>query len=102
VHLVQILLPLHDDKGRGFPKDKYEGVAAELTDQFGGVTTYMRTPAEGRWQPGGEPVTEEDIVVFEAMVEMLDPRWWSNYRKSLERAFGQERIVVRAQPIQLL
>jgi hypothetical protein len=102
MHLVQILLPLHDAKGRGFPKAKYETMASELTNLFGGVTAYTRTPAEGRWKPGGQPATEEDIVVFEAMVETLDPKWWRKYRKDLERAFKQKSIVVRAQDIQLL
>lgn len=100
--LVQILLPLHDRKGRGFPKAKYETVASELTERFGGVTAFTRTPAEGRWKPGGAATHEDDIVVVEVMVERLDPAWWMKYRKKLERAFAQESIVVRAQDIQLL
>lgn len=102
MHLVQILLPLHDAKGRGFPKSKYEAVAAELTDLFGGVTSFTRTPAEGQWKPGGQPASEDDIVVIEVMVGTLDPKWWGKYRKGLERAFKQTSIVVRAQDIQLL
>lgn len=100
--LVQILLPLHDRKARGFPKAKYEAVASELTERFGGVTAFTRTPAEGRWKPGGAPASEDDIVVVEVMVEDLDPHWWRKYRKALERTFKQERIVVRAQDIQVL
>ena len=100
--LVQILLPLHDKKGRGFPKAKYETVASELTERFGGVTAFTRTPAEGRWKPGGAATHEDDIVVVEVMVERLDPAWWMKYRKKLERSFSQESIIVRAQDIQLL
>ncbi len=102
MHLVQILLPLHDAKGRGFPKANYEQVASELTERFGGVTAFTRTPAEGRWKPEGGPASEDDIVVVEVMTEGLDGKWWRNYRKRLERVFKQESIVVRAQDIQLL
>jgi hypothetical protein len=102
MHLVQVLLPLHDAKGRGFPKAKYELVATELTEKFGGVTAFTRTPAEGRWKPDGEPASEDDIVVVEVMTGELDGKWWARYRKKLEKAFKQESIVVRAQDIQLL
>jgi hypothetical protein len=102
MHLIQILLPLHDAKGRGFPKAKYEQVATELTEKFGGVTAFTRTPAEGRWKPRGGPASEDEIVVVEVMAEELDGRWWGRYRKSLEKGFKQEKIVVRAQGIQLL
>ena len=102
MHLVQILLPLRDAKGRGFPEAKYDVVAAKLTDLYGGVTAYTRTPAEGRWKPGGEAPSLEDVVVFEVMVEKLDVKWWRSYRKALERNFRQKSIIVRAQDIQLL
>lgn len=102
MYLVQILLPLHDAKGRGFPKVEYEKVATELTEKFGGVTAFTRTPAEGRWKPRGGPASEDDIVVVEVMTEHLDIKWWGKYRKALEKAFKQESIVVRAQDIQLL
>ncbi len=74
MHLVQILLPLRDDKGRGFPKQHYDKVATVLTNRFGGVTAYTRTPAEGRWKEGGRPVSEDDVVVFEVMVEGIERR----------------------------
>lgn len=102
MYLVQILLPLRDAKGRGFQEAKYDAVSAELTDRFGGVTAFTRTPAEGRWKPGGEAASQEDMVVVEVMVKTLDEKWWRIYRKSLERAFRQKHIVVRAQDIQLL
>jgi hypothetical protein len=102
MYLIQILLPLHDAKGRGFPKARYEQVATELTDKFGGVTAFTRTPAEGRWKPGGGPASEDDIVVVEVMTDDLDARWWEKYRKRLEKAFKQESIVVRAQDIRPL
>ena len=49
MHLVQLLLPLNDDKGRRFSAQAFRGLAQELTEKFGGVTSFTRTPAEGRW-----------------------------------------------------
>ncbi len=102
MYLIQILLPLRDAKGRGFPKKPYDDVAHALTEHFGGVTAYTRTPAEGRWKPGGEPASEDEIVVYEVMIKDLDPKWWRADRRSLEKAFKQKSIVIRAQDIQLL
>lgn len=102
VHLIQILLPLRDDKGRNFSPAKYDSIADELTDRFGGVTAYTRTPAQGRWKGGSQRTSEEDIVVMEVMVAHLEPKWWREYRTGLERTFEQESIVVRAQEIERL
>jgi len=92
----------------GFPDDLtgdafhgyYEQVEQELTARFGGLTAYARAPAKGLWskQPGHE--TRDDIVVYEVMVEPLDSSWWAAYRLDLEQRFGQEELVVRAQPIE--
>lgn len=45
MHLVQILLPLYDNDGRRFPTSHYESLRAELTERFGGLTSYSRAPA---------------------------------------------------------
>lgn len=102
MQLVQILLPLRDDEGRGFPVRLFDDVAHTLTDRFGGVTAFTRTPAEGRWKPDTEKATAEDIIVIEVMVASLDRSWWHTYRLLLERTFKQQTIVVRAQSIELL
>jgi hypothetical protein len=36
------------------------------------------------------------------MVDLLDISWWRGYRERLEREFGQQSIVVRAQKIQII
>jgi hypothetical protein len=40
--------------------------------------------------------------VFEVMAPTIDMKWWSDYRKVLERAFRQDTIVIRAQPLTIL
>ena len=77
-------------------------MAAKLTSRFGGVTAYTRTPAEGRWKVGTNPVSEDDVVIVEVMVETLDKAWWRTYRLSLEKTFKQLHVIVRVQPIEIL
>jgi hypothetical protein len=99
--LVQVLLPLTDNQRHPFPRAFYDQVASELTQRFGGVTAYTRSPAEGRWLHQGD-TTADEVIVIEVMVEALDEAWWSSYRAGLESVFRQKRIIVRAQPVKLL
>jgi hypothetical protein len=103
MHLVQLLLPLYDNAGARQPEALFRDVRRELTEQFGGLTTYSRAPARGLWQDDANGATEQDeIVVYEVMVERIDAAWWREYRESLERAFRQKALVVRAQEIWVL
>ena len=96
MQLVQILLPLYDNDGQPFPRQQFESVRAELTDLFGGVTAYVRSPAQGLWQEDDGSVARDDVVIHEVMVEDLDGAWWQAYGERLRRAFAQEELVVRA------
>ncbi|HYD16108.1 MAG TPA: hypothetical protein VEA77_06885 [Hyphomicrobium sp.] len=101
MHLIQILLPVHDDDGEAFSAHHYERLVHELTERFGGVTSYMRAPAEGRWSQGGE--TEHDeIVVVEVMITELDRAWWAALRDRLAEDFKQDEIVIRSQSMERL
>ena len=92
--LVEILLPLKDADGRAFPDSAFETLTQKLTATFGGVTSFSRSPAEGRWRTDGG-TEHDDIVVLEVMAETLDRAWWSALRKELMRQFVQEDIVIR-------
>ena len=104
IHLVQLLLPLTDNGGRPFPGAHYAAVRDELTERFGGLTAYSRSPAEGLWDgdDGAGRPARDDIVVYEVMVDALDRAWWAGFRADLERRFAQDEIVVRAQPAERL
>jgi hypothetical protein len=41
-------------------------------------------------------------VIFEVMAEHLDRAWWEEYRRGLEERFRQDRIVIRAQSVEVL
>lgn len=101
MHLVQILLPTADNAGRRFPEEKFEALRQELTERFGGATVFSQSPAEGFWHDG-EGTAKDMIVIFEVMTGRLDEGWWRERRKSLEREFRQEAVVVRVQDIRLL
>jgi hypothetical protein len=101
MHLVEILLPLRDNSGRPFGADKYAAVRQYLTERFGGMTAFTRSPAEGTIAGDRGPV-HDDIVVFEVMTETLDQEWWRAYRRRLEREFRQDQIVVRASAVTVL
>lgn len=102
MHLVQILLPLYDNAGKPFPLAEYSRVRDELTGRFGGITAYVRSPAEGLWQETSGTTVRDDIVIYEVMTELLDRGWWQSYREGLSARFRQDMLIVRVSEMQLL
>lgn len=102
MELVQILLPLRDNEGKAFPRESFSGVRRDLVERFGGLTAYMRAPAEGLWDSGGGDTAKDEIVIFEVMTKAQDRAWWRAFRAQLEQDFRQEHIVIRATPIELI
>jgi hypothetical protein len=100
-HLVQILLPVFDSDGREMTAADFGRVRNELVERFGGATAYTRAPAEGVWD-SGERTVRDDIVVVEVMTDKLDKTWWSDYRRTLERRFRQQVIVIRHHQVDLV
>jgi len=96
VFLVEFLLPVFDNHGVHFPKEEFDRVRRELTDHFGGVTAFMRSPAMGLWEDEDGVVRPDDLVGFEVMTESLDREWWRDYREQLTQRFRQQEIVLRA------
>ena len=101
MQLVQILLPLRDNRGRKFKRVLFARVRKELVKRFGGLTAYSRSPARGVWK-SGKSTQLEDIVVLEVMTPRISRPWWKKYRRKLERAFHQEEIVMRVQDILII
>ena len=100
-HLIQILLPKNTGSGQPVPQQWFNDLLKELTDRFGGATSFVRAPGEGRWKSRGE--TERDsIAVVEVMAKDLDLAFWHALRKRLERDLSQDEIVIRAQEMVLL
>ncbi|TGU71128.1 hypothetical protein E4633_12320 [Geomonas terrae] len=102
MHLIQILLPLYDNEGQPFTQDEFLKIRDELSERFGGITTYMRSPARGLWKETKETTVQDDIVIYEVMTETLDRAWWTKYRKQLTAAFRQALLIVRVSEVELL
>lgn len=102
MHLVQLFLPLYDTSGQRVHRALFEGVRAELTGHFGGVTAFSRAPATGLWEDDDGDVQRDDVVLVEVMVDHVDHAWWRHYRESLEQRFRQDEVLVRATAVERL
>ena len=102
MYLVQILLPLCGDSGERLPKEHYAQVRRELTTRYGGVTAFLRSPADGTWKDDDGAVERDQVVTCEVMVDSLDREWWTRYRRILEARFEQRELIVRALEIELI
>lgn len=102
MHLIQILLPLYDNDGQSFPQQEYGRVRDELMERFGGLTSYVRSPADGLWKESSTTTVHDDIVIYEVMTENLDRGWWRAYREELAARFRQELLIVRVSEVHLL
>jgi hypothetical protein len=102
MYLIQILLPLYDNSGKPFEQQDYSRVRDELTERFGGITAYLRSPAEGIWRETPSLTIRDEIVIYEVMTDSPDRAWWHSYREELTTRFRQEMLIVRVSEIQLL
>lgn len=100
--LVQIFLPLRDNEGVAFAREKYLRIHEELAERHGGATAFNRSPASGLWASSDDEVVEDVVVLLEVLVDDLDRTWWKQFRTRLEREFRQESILLRALPCEVL
>jgi hypothetical protein len=101
-YLVTILLPLRDNDNKPFDAAIYRLTRDELVDQFGGLTTYTRSPAKGIWEKHPGNAVSDELIVYEIICEALNEPWWRGYRSQLEKRFLQDSLLIRANPIVVL
>jgi hypothetical protein len=101
-HLVQILLPTHTRDGAAVAPEQFARVRVEMTERFGGVTAYSRSPATGLWMNEDETIERDQVIMVEVVAKDFDREWWASYRKQLETRFDQEEIHARALAIELI
>ncbi len=98
MYLIRILLPLGDSEKQRFPSEYFSAVRQTLTERFGGVTAFVRSPAVGLWKED-EEINRDDVVMFEVLSDHLDKDWWTEYRVELENRFRQEELLVWASSV---
>ena len=92
--LFQIFLPLNYNNNRRVSRSCFSTTEEELIKRYGGVTVYMRAPADGQWvSKGGK--TKDQMITVEVMARQLTLSWWKQYQKNLQARFRQEIIVIR-------
>lgn len=99
---IELFLPIRKPGGEPVDSAYIQALEHELSDRFGGVTAYVRSPARGRWQDRGGETRSDDIVILEVMTGAVDHRWWADLRQRLERDLEQEEVLVRAHAIRHL
>lgn len=104
MHLIQLFLPLYRPNGEPIAREAFVATRDELVARHGGMTAYNRAPAHGLWQEEGNAggSVHDDLVIYEVMCDNFDARQWTEYRRLLEVRFEQERILARAQQIEVL
>lgn len=95
-HLIQILLPTRTRDGEPVAVEQFARVRVELTEKFGGVTAYSRSPATGLWKNENDSIERDQVFMVEVVVDAFDRDWWAAYRGQLEVRFGQEEVHARA------
>lgn len=99
--LIQLLLPTcgaaHPDTIAPLAQTR-----RELTEQFHGLTAYVRSPARGAWTAPDGRTEQDDVVMVEVVTKRFDRAWWRAYTATLAARFNQERIHLRAMPVELL
>jgi hypothetical protein len=99
MYLIQLLLPLHDNNKKEFPNTYFNTVREDLTERFGGVTAFVRSPAVGLWKEVNDELNRDEVVMFEVMADQLDKDWWTGYRSHLQEKFRQDEVLVWASTI---
>jgi hypothetical protein len=98
--LIQILLPVTHQDGSSVDADAFARVRLELTEAFGGVNAYSRSPATGLCKRTDVEIERDQVIMVEVVVEVFDRGWWTAYREQLERRFGQEEVHARVLPME--
>jgi inorganic pyrophosphatase len=99
--LVQLFLPMYDNKGIVFPEKYYHRIREELTQNFGGTTFYFRSPVSGTWKQENN-VIKDELLVAEIFTQEEGISFFIKYKSKLETRFKQDEIIIRVMDIRLL
>ena len=99
--LIQLLLPATGG-ARGEGTSPLAETRRELAERLSGLTAYLRAPAKGLWTAPDGHTEQDEVVMVEVVTDAFDRAWWRTYAAMLEQRFQQERIHLRAVPVEML
>ena len=99
--LIQLLLPPIEPHGASADAAVAE-TRRELVEVFGGLTAYVRAPAEGVWTAPDGRRERDAVVMVEVVAPAFDRGWWRAYAARLQARFAEEAIHVRALRVEVL
>ncbi|WP_131781688.1 hypothetical protein [Legionella gresilensis] len=102
MQLIELFLPVYDNKKKKFSEKLFKQTYDELIKEFGGLTAYTRAPMQGFWQKEDDKIVVDELIIFEIMDDHFSFDWWHNYRISLEKRFQQEQLIIRTHPLTLI
>lgn len=92
--LIQLFLPLYDADGKVFPDEFYTSLNEQLTETFGGLTVYTRSPATGLWKGDDGKKVKDEILVYEVLTVQVDEGYWKEIKAGLQKKFLQKEILI--------
>ncbi|GGG87818.1 hypothetical protein GCM10007415_22160 [Parapedobacter pyrenivorans] len=93
--LIQVFVPLADNKGDHFPESYFNELRSAFKEKFGGVTIFKQMPVEGFWKDADENTEKDRLAIFEVMAEALDTAYWKQLKVQLEKKFSQRDLLIR-------
>lgn len=97
-----MLLPLYDNEGQPFSDELYKAIRLELTERFGGLTAYSRSPATGLWKNDDEEVKVDKMIVYEVIADDVEKKFWKSFKEILKAQFKQEDMIIRCTDIEVV
>ena len=99
-YLIQILRPRKTGAGERVAQQWFDGLLKEMTDRFGGATSFVRSPGEGLWREGS--ATERDSIAvveirrrsFPVTIGARCARVWSASCRRKRSSFAPRNISV--------
>lgn len=92
--LVQLFVPLTDQHGQAFPEHYFGELSAELKERFGGVTIYSRSPAKGIWKTENEQTSQDELLIYEVLINKKETDFWLKLKTKLEKQLKQQEILI--------
>jgi len=92
--LVQLFIPLNGRDGKRFPQSWYDELNDELTQRFGGVTVYTRSPATGLWKQEEGKAERDQLLVYEVLTSLAEQAYWQGLKTRLEKQFNQQELLI--------